>query len=51
MNTVIFDVGNVLVGYDWQNYLRTFHFAEEIYERIADAVFRNKDWEEGDRGG
>lgn len=50
MNAVIFDVGNVLVGYDWQNYLRTFHFAEEIYERIADAVFRNKDWEEGDIG-
>lgn len=50
MNTVIFDVGNVLVGYDWQNYLRTFHYSEEIYERVANAVFRNKDWEEGDIG-
>lgn len=50
MNTVIFDIGNVLVGYDWQNYLRTFHFTEEIYEQVADAVFRNKDWEEGDIG-
>lgn len=50
MNTVIFDVGNVLVGYDWQNYLRSFHYSEEIYERIAKAVFLNKDWEEGDIG-
>ena len=39
MNTVIFDVGNVLVGYDWESYLRSFHYSEEIYQRIADAVF------------
>ena len=50
MNTVIFDVGNVLVGYDWQSYLRTFQYSEEIYERVADAVFRNEDWLEGDIG-
>ncbi len=50
MKTVIFDVGNVLVGYDWKSYLRTFNYSEEIYERVADAVFRNKDWEEGDIG-
>lgn len=50
MNTIIFDVGNVLVNYDWQSYLRTFNYPEKIYERIADAVFRNEDWLEGDRG-
>ena len=48
MNTVIFDVGNVLVGYDWESYLRSFHYSEEIYQRIADAVFLNEDWLEGD---
>ncbi len=47
---VIFDLGNVLVGYDWAGYLRTFGYTEEIYERIADAVFRNEDWLEGDIG-
>lgn len=50
MNTVIFDVGNVLVGYDWKSYLRSFHYPEEIYDRIADAVFLNDDWLEGDIG-
>lgn len=50
MNTVIFDVGNVLVGYDWESYLHSFHYPEEIYERIADAVFRSDDWLEGDIG-
>ena len=50
MNTIIFDVGNVLVNYDWQSYLRAFNYPEKIYERIADAVFRNEDWLEGDRG-
>lgn len=47
---IIFDIGNVLVGYDWQGYLRTFNYTKETYERIADAVFRNDDWLEGDIG-
>ena len=47
---VIFDIGNVLVDYDWPGYLRTFGYTDEIYERIADAVFRNDDWLEGDIG-
>ena len=34
MNTVIFDVGNVLAGYDWKSYLRTFQYPEEIYEML-----------------
>ncbi len=50
MNTVIFDVGNVLAGYDWESYLKTFRYPADVYERVADAVFRNADWEEGDRG-
>ena len=50
MNTVIFDVGNVLAGYDWKSYLRTFQYPEEIYERIGNAVFDNEDWLEGDIG-
>ena len=45
MNTVIFDVGNVLAGYDWESYLKTFRYPAEVYERVADAVFRNADWE------
>lgn len=50
MNTVIFDIGNVLVGYDWESYLRTFHYAEGIHQAVADAMFRSEDWDEGDIG-
>ena len=50
MNTVIFDVGKVLVDYDWKTYLYSFGYEEDIREKEADAVFRNEDWVEGDRG-
>lgn len=50
MKTVIFDLGKVLVDYDWETYLRMFHYEEDIYQKVADAVFRNKDWVQGDIG-
>lgn len=50
VNTVIFDLGNVLVEYNWRRYLDTFLFDEKTYDIIANAMFLNEDWEEGDRG-
>lgn len=50
-DTVIFDIGEVLVDYGWREYLAAFGFEQEVFETIADAVFLNEDWEEGDRGG
>ena len=50
VKNIIFDVGNVLMGYDWEEYLRSYDFPEEKYQKIADAVFRNPIWEEQDRG-
>lgn len=50
INTVIFDIGNVLVAFDWQRLLRSYGFSEEKYEILADAVYRHKDWNEMDRG-
>lgn len=49
MENVIFDVGNVLVKFGWEDYLKSFHFSKEKYERIADAVFRSQVWNERDR--
>lgn len=49
-NTVIFDLGKVLVQYDWETYLASFQFDETTYEAIANAIFLNEDWEEGDKG-
>ena len=50
INTVIFDIGNVLVAYDWQSSLRSYGFSAEKYETLADAVYRHSDWNEMDRG-
>lgn len=50
ITTVIFDIGNVLVSFDWQTHLDSFGFSSEKREIIADAVFRNNDWNEMDRG-
>lgn len=50
MKNVVFDVGKVLVEFDWENYLKGFHFPEEKYEKLADVVFRGDIWNERDRG-
>ena len=50
MENIIFDVGNVLMEYGWEPYLKSFGFPKEKYEKIADAVFRSKVWNEQDRG-
>lgn len=50
IKNIIFDVGNVLMDYDWQTYLKSFGFSEEKYEKIARACFCNPMWNERDRG-
>lgn len=50
MKNVIFDVGNVLVDYAWPEYLESFGYPKEKYEKIADAVFRNPVWNDRDQG-
>lgn len=50
IKNIIFDIGGVLVGFDWKSYLHTFGFEKEKEEAIADAVFRGPHWQELDRG-
>lgn len=50
IDTIIFDVGKVLVEFDWESYLRSYNFDEETYRTIAAAVFQNPLWDEHDRG-
>lgn len=50
MNTVIFDLGNVLVKYDWETFLSSFEFDETTYRKVADAVFLSDAWQQGDAG-
>lgn len=50
INTVIFDLGNVLVKYDWETFLSSFGFDEVTYGKIANAVFLSDAWQQGDAG-
>ena len=50
IDTVIFDVGNVLVQYDWKSYLDTFPYSEDVKKRIGAAIFESGTWNEQDRG-
>ncbi|EJW96179.1 haloacid dehalogenase superfamily, subfamily IA, variant 3 with third motif having DD or ED, partial [gut metagenome] len=50
IKNVIFDVGKVLVDFQWEAYLRSFGFSEEKYEKIAAATFQSEIWNERDRG-
>lgn len=49
-NTVIFDLGNVLIRYSEAFCLDQFDFDPDIRERVANAVFRSSAWYEGDKG-
>lgn len=49
IKNVIFDVGMVLVDFKWREYLKTFNFTEEIYNKVANAMFLSKEWNEYDR--
>lgn len=49
IHTIIFDVGNVLLAYDWETYLDSFHFSSEVRQAVASAVFLNPVWDELDR--
>lgn len=49
-DTVIFDIGNVLIHFAWEDYLHSLGFEGETFEHVADAMFRNADWNAGDSG-
>ena len=50
IDTVIFDIGNVLVDFAWEDFLREHGAADEDFVKIADATVRSSDWSEFDRG-
>lgn len=50
INTVIFDIGGVLVDYHQEEYYRRKGYAPETAERLAAATMRSGWWDEYDRG-
>lgn len=50
ITTVIFDIGNVLADFVWEEYYHSFGFTEEVFDRLAKATVKNSLWNEFDRG-
>lgn len=50
IDTIIFDVGNVLVDFSWRRYLESFGYDPDTEEAVAGAMFLSPQWDEMDRG-
>ena len=50
VNTVVFDIGMVLVYFRWRELFLQLGFEGEKFEKIAEATVRNPWWNEFDKG-
>lgn len=48
IKTVVFDIGKVLIGFEWNDYMRSL-FDDETAERVTRAMFGSRSWHELDR--
>ena len=49
IKNIVFDIGNVLAGFHWQDYFHSFGYSDEVFEQLADATVRSAVWNEMDR--
>lgn len=49
IKTVVFDVGKVLVDFDWQGLMDALGFSAEVCQKVADATVLSELWNEFDR--
>lgn len=50
IKNIVFDIGKVLVRFDWEDYLASYRFPKEEYETIANIMFLSPNWELVDEG-
>lgn len=50
IKNVIFDIGNVLADFAWEQLFHRLGFEGETFEHMADATVRGPYWQEFDRG-
>lgn len=50
INTVVFDIGNVLTDFAWEKFLKDKGYDEAMIKRIAKATVESEDWVEFDKG-
>lgn len=49
IKNIVFDVGKVLVEFDWEGAFHQLGFEGEVFEKVADATTRSTAWDELDR--
>ena len=50
INTVIFDIGNVLVDFCWKEMFQGFGLEGEAFEKVANATVYHQAWQDLDQG-
>jgi putative hydrolase of the HAD superfamily len=50
INTVIFDIGGVMVGLGRMRFFQQFGYPQEICERVMNSTVKSPYWKELDRG-
>lgn len=50
IKNIVFDIGNVLVGFNWSSFIEALNFSPEITKRVTEATVKSDDWDEIDRG-
>lgn len=50
IDTIIFDIGNVLVDFCWEEGIAKMNLPDHIAERLANATIKSAMWNEYDRG-
>lgn len=50
IKTIIFDIGNVLAGFEWRSFYKNQGYDEAMVERLGRATVQSDDWKEYDRG-
>ena len=46
IKNIVFDVGKVLVDFDWRGYMDTLGYSPEVYEKVANATVLSQLWNE-----
>lgn len=50
INTIIFDIGKVLISFNWQDFIHEFYPDDAIAIPVSDAFMKTGYWNEMDRG-
>lgn len=50
IKNIVFDIGNVLVKFNWSDFMKSLGIVGDDFERLANATVRDPDWNEIDRG-